>query len=176
MHRDALHDVCLTGYGYLPIWAKFSIVEKANGSVVEYRAFKGLYNKLKTLELPGDRKWGDFLPVSNPAVAWDLWTSEAKVFLPDRDAYVAQFDIPEGEDWSHAHDAAGPVFSQWMREFAYEMNLCNLYDALWPRVAFNYRMLKIRADVDKTMYKMVLKDRESYSTLPPVEWLDKKVI
>jgi len=172
MYTDALHDVCLTGYGYLPIWAKFNIVRKATSSINDYRAFTGLYNKLKTLELPGNRKWGDFLPLANPATAWDVWAAEARVFLPDRDAYVSKFDIPEGEDWSHAHDDAGPVFSQWMRQFAEEMNLCSLYDALWPRVAFNYRVLKIRADMDKEMYKMVLKNKESYSTLPPLEWLD----
>lgn len=176
MYTDALHDVCLTGYGYLPIWAKFNIVRKATSSVDDYKSFTKLYNNLKSLELPGNRKWGDFLPQGTPATAWDTWVKEAKLFLPDKDEYLSKFDIPEDEDWSAAHDGVSEVFSQWMRQFAEELNLCSLYDYLWPRVAFNYRVLKIRADVDKNMYKFVLKNKDEYSTPPPIEWLDEKVI
>lgn len=171
--HNAVFDVLLTAYAYLPIWKKFKIVDKAYESARFYEAFVSLYENIKKMTLIDKYKWGDFMPESNPAQQWDAWAQEARFFLVDMDSYTESvISINTVHDWSRANPDVASEFSGYMKDFVRGMDICAMYDAVWPTVGLNYRTFELDAFINKHMKEIVYRDRETYSQLPPVGWLN----
>ena len=173
-YHDAIFDIFLTCYGYLPIWRKFHLIEKANSKEKYSKGFVQFYKNIRTMTVVDEYKWGDFMPDSNPLDSWDEWQSRAKLFFQDMDIYTQQSVVIKTEhDWSKANAEISTVLPIYMKRFVYELDICALYDAVWPRVGLNYRTFEVDAFLNKYMKKEVYSEKEMYSTLPPAEWLDE---
>lgn len=172
MEQDLIHDVLLTSFGYMPIWIKFKIIDKTSLSVGQYRAFIDLYDNLKSLSLPDGRAWKEVMPLSNPLKSWGMWEEKTREFYANPNLVAQRYVKDTGANWEGPHDTLNKDLSLVMKEFSDKMNLCTLYDAIWPRVAFNYRVLEPNAWMNKYMKRSVLEKKELYSRLPPIEWLD----
>lgn len=174
MYKDGIYDICLTAYGYLPIWKKFEFLNQAAEDQKKHDAFVELYDDIKNMTFIDYYKWGDFMLDSNPIDSWDEWVEECKEFFKNPDQYVDDLvEITSKHNWSKMNQDVPVVFPVYMKRFVYQMKICTLYDAVWPRVAFNYRTFELDAFVDKYMKKEILLNKEKYSVLPPVEWLDE---
>lgn len=172
-YHDAIFDIFLTSYGYLPIWKKFDLLEKAKSKEKYSKAFVQLYEDIKTMTFIDGYVWGDFMLDSNPLDSWGEWKAEAKLFLDNADAYTKEaVVIKTRHNWAKANKEVPKVFPVYMKRFVYQLDICSLYDGVWPRVGLNYRTFELDAFLNKKMKEKVYAKKEVYSVLPPVAWLD----
>lgn len=165
MRDDAVHDICLVALGYVPYWLHYDIIGVAERAGTP-EVFTGFYDNLKAIPTPHGT-WADYLPAGNPADNWDEWEEAALRFLSDPQGYVAGLPTVDG-DWQAAMDHAATLLPDYHRAVAVPLDLCPIYDQVWPKVLGNCRTMTVDATVDAETVALVKRGKSAMGAERPL--------
>ncbi len=178
--QDAIHDILLTGLGYMPAYNDWGVIHVARDVPGAIDAFNIFYYQICELPLKDGYYWGSFLPPGSPESNWNEWKEKAIQFLSDPDGYVEQVSstLMLRSDWTDVNidNGAQDNLANWQRDNAIKMDLCSFYDWVWPRITLNYRSMEgvfpvVDEDVWAKVAEKIRINPDLYKSIPSPERL-----
>lgn len=135
---DAIFDIKLCTLSYVKYWKLFALDEPPFSRLT----IMDFYTTLKSIPLINGLYWSDFLPEGNPITNWDEWINEAAQFLSDPDNNLSNMEVNDN-DWIdvNKNNIAYDVVPKAHLIVAANMDLCAVYDDVWPMVLRNLRSM-----------------------------------
>lgn len=135
--EDVVYDIRLSCFSFVRYLREYGLTRTSSwqAAVLDY------YEILMNLDLPENKKWKDFLPEGLPTTNFKEWLIEANRFLDDPDGYPIDYTPEYSKGWKDANTINGAVniIPDLLWNVAETMNLCDVYDQVWPLIIRNYR-------------------------------------
>lgn len=137
-YDDVVYDVRLSCFSFVRYLREYSLTATPSwtAAVLDY------YEILLELELPDGMQWKDFLPSGLPTENYKKWLHEANLFLDNPDEYpTPHIEGLDEQEWATANynNGAVAIIPDLLYSVAKTMDLCDVYDAVWPMIIRNYR-------------------------------------
>lgn len=148
-YEDVVYDIRLSCFSFVRYLREYGLTRAPawTAAVLDY------YEILLELPLPEGMKWKTFLPDGIPTTNYKQWLHEANLFLDSPDTYpMPDIQVQDHQAWETANidNGAVAIIPDLLYNVAKTMDLCDVYDAVWPMIIRNYRnMPKLSAPYEK---------------------------